>query len=207
MDSDGIDQLIAAGQERRSVEFKQAGAWTDTHLRAKIIRGVISLANTRDGGVLVVGMKNDPQHMGYHVVDPLTAEQQQTFDPDDVIPQVNAHVAPFLSLSLLHHTAKGGGVVVVFAVDEFRDYPAVCIRDVVGSDPTKPVVKRGAILIRSARTPETAEIQSYDDLRELIELSVDKALITYFRRQRMQLAAQEPADDARFRAQLGDFAS
>ena len=206
MDARELELIIEAGFESRSVEFKQAGSWDDSQLRAKITRGVISLANTRDGGVLVVGMKEVSGKPGFHAVDSLSDTQKATFDPDVVVPAINAYVAPYISLTVLHHTTKSGADIVAFSVGEFRDYPVVCTKEIAGADPTKPMVRRGAILVRSLRTIETTEILSYDDLRELIELSVDKGLGTYFRRQRIQAAAQGPGDEQRFRDELGDLA-
>jgi hypothetical protein len=66
---------VAKAPETRSVEFKQAGSWADVGLRGKLIRTALSLADTRDGGVIIVGMKVDPGHPGQHLPDPLTDEQ------------------------------------------------------------------------------------------------------------------------------------
>jgi hypothetical protein len=150
-------------------------------------------------------MKSDPGHPGRHLPDPLTDEQRASFDPDVVVPRINAHAAPFISVNVLHHTLKTGEALVAISIDEFRDYPVLCVQDVSG-DGQRLLVKKGAILVRSGRMAETTEIQSLDDLRELIELAVDKGLASYFRRQEIDRRTRGPGNNQLFSDELGDLA-
>lgn len=202
MSPDDIERIIEAGQEARTIEFKSAGAWSDPAHRGQITRSCVALANTRNGGVLLVGMTKDPTRPGYHVVDPLSATQRESFDPDVVIPGVNAHANPHIEMRIIHHATPAGSNVVVVLVQEFRDFPILCIRDIYGAD-NKVLAAKGRVLVRSRRNIETTELQDPEDFRELIDLAVDKGLSTYFRRRLVESAVTGPDDDELFNNQLG----
>jgi hypothetical protein len=205
MTQDDLERIIQAGQETRTVEFKSAGAWSDVDLRAQVIRVALSMANTRDGGVLLVGMAELADRPGYHVPEPLTEEQWRSFDPDTVVPQINAHAFPHLDVVVSHSLRANGDRLVSIEVAPFRDVPVLCARPIVGGN-NRLLVAEGRILVRSRRTPETTELRSGDDLRELIEVVVDRGLESYFRRRRVESAAVHPDDARRFLAELGDLA-
>lgn len=202
MTPEELQTLIDIGQETRSLEFKSAGAWTNLPLRAQVIRTAIAMANTKDGGTLVIGMAPDPARPGYHLPQPLTPEQRATFTPDEVIPVINAFSTPHLDLRVQEHGLSDGNSLVVLSVAQFRDFPVLCTRPIV-SDGNKVLVQEGRVLIRSRRTSETTEVRSPDDFRELVELAVDRGLETYFRRRTIESAVAGPDDDALFRAELG----
>jgi hypothetical protein len=60
MTDDDLERIVQIGFETRSVEFKSPGLSSDADLRAQIIRVAMSMANTRDGGVVLVGMVERP---------------------------------------------------------------------------------------------------------------------------------------------------
>jgi hypothetical protein len=197
-----VARLIDEGLESRSVEFKSAGAWTDTALQAAIKKACLALGNTRDGGTLIVGAKPKADASGVHELDPLSEDQLRSFDPDQVIPQINAHASPHLTISVERHEVKPGQFVVALAVAELRDTPFLCVRDIIGQN-NRVIVPRGRILIRSRRAHESTDLQYGEDLRELTDLIVDKGLETYFRRRAIESESSRPNDADLFRQQLG----
>jgi hypothetical protein len=204
MTADDLERIVLVGQETRTVEFKSAGAWTDPALRAQVIRSVLAMSNTRDGGLVIVGLREDLGRPGYHVPDPLTPEQRDSFHPDQLVPQVNRHAAPHVELTIMHHEIEGQGHIVAIVVREFRDIPTLCVKDIVGEN-GRVLASQGRLLVRSRRTSETTEVQSPEDLRELVELAVDKGLGAYFRRRRIEEEAAAPTDEDAFRQQLGQL--
>lgn len=199
-----VAHLIAEGLESRSVEFKSAGAWDDLGLQAALKKGCLAMGNTRDGGIIVVGVKPRPNAPGLHDLDALSETQLRSFDPDVVLPQINAHVSPHLSISVERQEIESGRSVVVISVAELRDTPFLCVRDILGPN-HRTLVPRGRILIRSRRAHESTDLQYAEDLRELTNLVIDKGLETYFRRRAIENQFATSTDAQRFREQLGDL--
>ena len=196
--------LIAEGRESRSVEFKSAGAWEDSTLQSGLKKACLALGNTRDGGIVIVGVKPKPNAPGLHELDALSDDQLRSFDPDVVLPQINAHASPHLTLAVERHEVEPGKFVVVISVAELRDTPFLCIKDVIAAN-NRTVVPRGRIIIRSRRAHESTDLQYAEDMRELTDLIVDKGLENYFRRRAIEGQASTPTDAQRFREQLGDL--
>jgi len=125
-----------------------------------------------------------------------------SFDPDIVLPQINAHAVPHLDITVIHHQRPTGERLIVLDVAQFRDYPVMCSRPIV-SDNGRVLASQGRLLVRSRRTNETTELQAPEDLRELIDLAVEKGLEVYFRRRLIEAAAAQPTDAQRFAVELG----
>lgn len=56
-----FQQPIGFGREQRGVEFKSPGAFTDVPLNARVIRAMLVMSNTPDGGAIVVGVNESEQ--------------------------------------------------------------------------------------------------------------------------------------------------
>jgi hypothetical protein len=68
-----------------------------------------------------------------------------------------------------------GRKFVVIRVYQFDDIPILCAKDY--NEPGKaPVLRRGACYVRARHKPETSEIPSEEEMRELLELAIDKGV-------------------------------
>lgn len=202
MSPEEINRIVAAGQEARTIEFKSAGAWTDPSLRGQITKSCLALANTRDGGIILVGLKEDAARPGYHILDALSTPQRDSFNPDTLIPQVNAHANPHVDLAVIHHQSRDNCNIVGILVSEFRDVPILCAKDIYGGV-GQVLASKGRLLVRTRRNAETTELQEPEDLRELVDLAIDKGLEAYFRRRLIEEGVAGPADDDLFDQELG----
>jgi predicted HTH transcriptional regulator len=201
MITEDIRRLIAGGYESRSVEFKGAGSWDDPALQAALKKACLAMGNTRDGGTVVVGVRALSATPGLHELEPLSTEQLNSFDPDTVIPQINAHVSPHLSVEVERHEIEASRWVIAIRVSELRDLPFLCVKDIAGAG-GRVVVPRGRILVRSRRAHESTDVQHPEDLRELMDLVVDKGLEEYFRRRAIEGDAAT-SDTQLFDSELG----
>ena len=76
----------------------------------------------------------------------------------------------------------------------------VCAKDFVLDKDA--VVTRGKIYCRSRRISESTEIQSPDDMRDLIDLATSKGLQRYFRLRDVERRRSSPSDADSFADQL-----
>lgn len=165
-----IEGVLAGGHELRGVEVKGAGVGTDAHLFSKVTRACISMGNRRDGGHVIVGVDDKNLSGMLPGLDPATIATWLDFDT--VSERMAKYVDPPLEFRVDTRELATGAVLAVFEISEFADLPHLCIHD-------SAVLRRGALYVRTRKKPETAEIASLDEMRELLDLATVKRLRAY----------------------------
>jgi hypothetical protein len=195
-----IEDLLQAGYETRGFELKGPGSRTDSHLMAKVTRAALSLGNLRDGGHIVIGIDDkNPASLGPGLS---SADLASWTSYDDVARKMAEYADPAVSFDISFPVLSSGAEVAVLQVHEFEDLPHLC------SKQYDPVLRKGALYVRSRKLPETAEVASSVEMREVLQLATEKALRGYVetaQRAGVGLASSNPNqvlfDEARFEAQ------
>ena len=78
---------------------------------------------------------------------------------------------PPLRFDVAKRSLSSGADVALLRVEEFEEIPHLCTRD-SGSD----VTRRGALYIRSRKSPATTEIALSSELRDILSLATKKEL-------------------------------
>lgn len=160
-----FDDLILAGRESASLEYKQSAPWSE--LRVSLIRTVLGMSNTRGGGVIVVGVAEDQD--GTFNPDGMSQEHLQGFPlEEDFQAAVNGFAEPFIEPRVDVHEHRGQSFLIV-TVPELEEQPILCMK-------ADGRLKAGALYVRSTRKPETVEVRTPTDMRALMRLAIDKAL-------------------------------
>jgi predicted HTH transcriptional regulator len=204
-----LESLLRRGYETHGVEFKGPGRRTDSSFLAKVARAVMGMANRRDGGVVIIGVDSD-------TLEPVGLEDDQadTWGYDSVATAVNEYASPSVSVDLEVRLYQGHKLVII-KVHEFADIPILCRKDFhpTGVRGAAPVLRRGACYVRSRHKPETSEIPSEEEMRELLELAIDKGVRKFVERaqkaglfQSVQPPTTTQDDQARFDDQIKDMA-
>lgn len=194
-------EILALGYERRGTEFKGPGPRSAQPLFAKVVRAVLGMANQQDGGLVVIGVED----LG-GVLRPigLTGSDLATWRYDDVAAGIAAYADPFVSfeLEVREHEDKQ---FAMLQVREFEEVPVLCRKEY------PDVLRPGACYVRTRRKPETSEIPSQTEMRELLDLAVRKGLRKFMGQ---ALAAglitvatptAQPSAAERYAAQLGEL--
>lgn len=187
MDDRQLAEILAAGAEQFGVEFKGPGK-LDGRLKAQLVRAVLGFANRRDGGVVVIGVAESG---GGCEIKGLTAAELGMWTPDAVADTVAAYAAPSVSLTVSTNVVNGKSVVVI-RVAEFADVPVLCRKsydDVLGE---------GQLYVRGRRKPETTPVRTEADMRDLLELAIEKRLRSFVattERARLRLTRPSATDD------------
>lgn len=196
-----FQQILAIGREQSGVEFKQGGSLDDKRLLARVVRAILAMSNRRDGGTVVIGAEEAGD-----TIRPigLSLEDVATWKHDHLADKVAVYSDPYANFET-ERVDWSGKQFIVIHVRGFSEIPVLC-RKTYTDGPTM-VLRDGALYVRSGRKPESIEVPSHSDLREIIELSVDKALTRFIRRARsagMSVGGEEAAQQ--FKRQLGDLA-
>jgi len=127
------------------------------------------MANRRDGGRVIIGVKCSPSVVNRIG---LTESQLKTWNYDDVASKLAEYAEPSISFDL-EGKECGGKNYVVLETKEFEQMPILCKKDY------PEVLRKGACYVRSRRKPETTEIPTQEDMRDLLDLAIEKGLRKY----------------------------
>lgn len=162
-------EYLRLGFEAPGLEFKESLSWEDREQRLRLIRTFMAMSNMRDGGAAVVGVRENAD--GTFTPVGMTRADYDSLVPDTIAAQTARYADPPPDM----RTVKGehdGRLFVVVEVEPFADTPTVC-RQVDGGS---TVLREGAVYVRPAGPPRTEEIHSYRDMRDIIELAVERRI-------------------------------
>lgn len=190
---------LIEGREQVGVEFKGPGPLSNMQLRAQVVRAMLGLANHRDGGTLVLGVDAAP---GRFCVEGLTHADAQSWDRDQLADAVAAYADPSVRFDVALECCEEKTLVVINVL-EFDDVPVLCKKS------WGDVLSEGALYVRGRRKPETTAVRTNADMRDVLDLAVEKRLRAYVgmaERSRVRLAAEPPSHDSdAFDRQAGDL--
>ena len=193
--------ILGIGHETSGVEFKGPGPRNNRRLFAQVIRAILGMANRRDGGTVIIGVEDTSG-----VLNPvgLSSDDLTTWRYDDVGDGIAAYADPSVSFDL-QVKEYNDNQYVALQIDEFADIPVLCKRDY------QDVLRSGACYVRSSRKPETSEIPTQADMRDLLDLATDKGVARFLDRARRVGLIGEPSvmpqltDQETFERQRGDM--
>jgi predicted HTH transcriptional regulator len=207
MTEQDFESLLAPGHETNGVEFKGPGIRTNKLFHAKVVRAILGMANRRDGGWVIIGVESKN-------LDPVGLNDQDlaTWSDYDVLAvSVNGCASPSVNFDteILRH---GNNQIFIIKVYEFEEIPILCTKDYCDPEKTVPTLRRGACYVRSRHKPETAEVPTLEEMRELLELAIDKGVRRFVTRAQkaglfpaIQHAPPSPTDEDLFRKQIEDM--
>jgi hypothetical protein len=164
------------------------------------------MANLPGGGVIIIGVNEQAGH----VIDPvgLTDADLATWNFDDVAAGIAAAADPRITFDL-EMVALEQRRFVVLTIHEFDDIPVICSRD--ANTQGDVILRRGALYVRGHGKPETSEVASQTQMREVLDLAVDKGVRTFMARvyranvlPQVAWAPPHAADEDQFQAELED---
>lgn len=172
MTNEEFAEIMALDHELAGVEFKGSGRLADRRLSAQVVKAILGMANRRDGGSVIIGVEDD---LGTLNPVGLTSTQVDTWGYDALADQVARYADPGVSFDVEVKSYDGGQYVVI-EVEEFNDIPVLCKRAF------NDVLRDGACYVRPRRKPETTEIPTQADMRDLLDLATDKVVARYIER-------------------------
>jgi len=200
MSSQDLCELIFVGEEQRNLEYKAPMRWDNEMTKAKITKTVLAMSNIRDGGWIVIGVEE--QVNGAFKMIGLSQENIDTFNQDDISSYINGYADPFVKLHVSQVTCESKKYVII-KVDEFEEIPVICKKEYSLAD-----LHQGKIYTRTRRKNENSEALTQSEMREIIDLAVDKSVRAFFQRlQKIGAVSKDIIDknEEAFRNQLGEL--
>ncbi len=168
-----IEDILRLGHETRGFEVKGPGSPADPPFLVKVVRASLSMANLRDGGHVAIGI--DDSDLAAMLPGLNSNDLDAWLDFDDISAKLAVYADPPIQFEVRPHNLSSGAAIVVIEVAEFHTIPILCAK---GFDPG---LRKGACYVRTRRIPETTEIASSVEMRELLDLAVEKGVRTFIR--------------------------
>lgn len=182
MNEEEFAQILVRGYEQRGIEFKGPCAKTDNQKFASIARAIMGMANHRDGGTVIIGIEDTGSNLNECG---LEARDLDTWRYDEVSTAMSVYADPNVGFELEHFEFRGRKYVVIH-VREFDEIPILCKKDFNYKDERTnsqiTVTRSGACYVRTRKKPETSEVPTQTEMRELLELAVDKGIRKFIER-------------------------
>jgi hypothetical protein len=155
--------------ERQHVDLKGPIAFEGDH-RFELTKDIIAMANTRDGGTIVIGVSEDRENGGLRF-DGVSADQARTFDVTKVHDFVRERVAPPVKL-FVETVEEEDGLFLLLQVPEFEIQPHVCTKD-ANTSGNKLVFRKGDVLVRTEGA-KSERISDEAGMRQLPNVGVQR---------------------------------
>ncbi len=159
-DDSTFKRLIEIGHEERFLEFKGPAGWLA--LKYKIVKTAMGMANIRDGGYLIVGIKQNDD--GTFEPQGLSDEELASYNEDHINASTNEFADPYVRIRV-DKIEYNNQNYILLSVQEFDDIPVICKKDY------DRLLRKGAIYTRSNRMVETSEINTQTEMREILDLA------------------------------------
>lgn len=192
MTDEEFARLFEIPHELSGVEFKGPGKFSDPGMRAEVVRAILGMANRRDGGLIVIGVKTEPNSP---VAVGLTGDELQSWNHDHICDMVAKYADPSVEFTTEEH-GYGGRKYILIVVRSFSDIPVLCKRDLELPNQGK-ILRAGACYVRTRRKPETMEIPGQTEMRDLLDLATERRLRQFLSTMR-GAGLELPAEDAGF---------
>jgi predicted HTH transcriptional regulator len=202
-----FEKLLSIGHEVNGVEFKGRGSRIDSAFRAKVTRAILAMANRRDGGLVIIGVDSESTD----AVGLSDDEARTWLNFDELSASVNAYASPSVRLDVEKQIFQDR-IFVIIRVHEFDDIPILCTKNYSEPGRKAPILEDGACYVRSRHKPETRRIPSEEEMRELLDLAIDKGVRKFLTRaQKAGLlpptlnTSDSPPDEAKFELQIEEM--
>ncbi len=176
--SDDLKQFIRLGEERVNVEYKGRLTWGQGVTNLTILRAMMAMANSRDGGVIIIGVEDG----SFDPVGLMQAEFE-SYEYDRIGRYINTRTQPAIDFDLKKGkiTEEDGSerLFIVIQVQEADDFPVVSTSQELknrsaGAFGDNVVIRNGVVYIRSKSPVESREIHGHREWKDFVKLLLDR---------------------------------
>jgi hypothetical protein len=174
MTNEELAAALALGHEQTGVECKAAGPRWDSNLFAQVTRAALAMANRRDGGFIVIGIRDDDSSLA---ADPMSVDDLATWNHDEIADGFKAAADPGIAFTRMEREYQGHSVVVL-QVRPFDTVPVVCTQTYQKTGVRGPgsfVLREGALYVRGRTKAESVEATP-SDMRDILEFATQQRL-------------------------------
>ncbi len=159
-----VRRLLTQKTETKNLDYKETCNWATANNDGKceIVKDILAMANTQDGGQIVFGVEDRSFNFGG-----MADTEFQSFDSTRVNDFLRRFSDPAFACTVYKFTIDGRQAVVI-EVPEFQEVPILCRADANSSnDPRKLILKRSGLYVRTEK-PSSELVSNADEMRDII---------------------------------------
>lgn len=180
MTGEEFEGLLARGRELRNTEYKGPGPRTSAMLVGKVMRAMFGMANLQDGGIVFIGVDEQSKVL---VRTGMSEHDMKTWTHDDLAAKLENYADPAIEFDIEQFEHEGKHYVAI-RVHEFEDLPILCKKEYKAPDgkgSSEQIMRQGACYVRPRHKPETSDIPTQAEMRDLLDLATRKAVRRFIR--------------------------
>lgn len=167
-----LKQILQGNSENLNLEFKDSFDFENNlWAREKLIRAILAMSNTRNGGYIVIGVKEKTDK----ILDFSGLEESHLFLFKSKLEDLKAKVESFSSSPVSYEVGVGkykGKDFILIAVVEFYLNPLICRKNGEHKD---KLLEEGAIYIRTLKDkPSSIKLTNPVDIQDFLERALNK---------------------------------
>jgi hypothetical protein len=161
---DRIRDLIRLGNENRNLDYKGPFSWVaiGRDEKCSIAKDVLAFANTRDGGIILIGLDDTT-----HSVVGLSDTEASSFDQTTFNDFVHGYTEPRHTANVYRRILDGKNLVVI-EIPEFSDVPIICKQTAQSTANPKDILLRKSALYKRTDKATSEIVDDADEMRELL---------------------------------------
>ena len=188
-----IRGYLEGGHEQRGVDFK-GPCECDADSLAK---DIMAMSNIQDGGVIIIGVQQEPGEKPLCVG--MSEDQLKTYNEDQLKDRVGLYADPYVEFVLDPATLDGKKLILI-KVREFEEFPVICKKQHDDKE-----LRKGAIYFRTrTRRPESAEVSTSQEMREIVDMAIDKGNQKLIKRG-YKMGGPTPSADEQYEQERGGY--
>jgi hypothetical protein len=133
------------------------------------------MSNIRNGGMMIIGINENCGKLDRTGMT-MTTEHVNSFDYDKISAFVASYADPHVRFFLRRVTLESK-IFIVISINEFDRVTVLCKKNFEINGKTQ--LRLGKLYTRTWRMPETVEVSTSDDLREIVELATEKGVAKF----------------------------
>jgi predicted HTH transcriptional regulator len=199
-----IEQILSGNSENLNLEFKGSFDFiSNIWAREKLIRAILAMSNTRNGGYIVVGIEQkDDKSVDFSGIEAghLTIFKSKEED-------LKSKVESFSSSPVNYEISYGrfqNKDFILINVSEFNLSFIICKKK--GDHKTDKILEEGSIYVRTLKDkPSSVKLIDPDDIQDLFKRAVDKQIVDLHSRGWNHKTETIVDQDALFGKERSDF--
>ncbi|MDD5731954.1 MAG: ATP-binding protein [Patescibacteria group bacterium] len=161
-----LEQILEARSESANLDFKRAFNWdNDKECKLEVVKDILSMANTKNGGRVIVGVEDNGDVAG------VSDEDIKSFDQTNLHNFLHKYTDPKFTVNVDRPLYKEKSIVII-GIPEFDEEPILC-RENASNSSGKQILKEGGLYIRTNKGSSEL-IPSSSEMRELLSRAIMK---------------------------------
>lgn len=170
MNENSLREILANNKtENKNIDYKLTVKWGNKEKENEIIKDILSMANTQDGGRIIIGVEDKTLE-----ITGMSDEDFNSFDNTKVNQTLKNYSDPEHNISVYKFNDFDGKKIVVINIPEYQEVPIICKKNYFNENKKQNILQEGQIYIRTESGESKTVAASSEVMREFLTRAISK---------------------------------